>query len=109
MEFKVIPTKFFIKKIKKLKKKYPNIITDIDNLVLFLKKNPENGIHLGRSIYKIRLKSSDITKGKSGALRIIYYMLTRNSKIYLLTIYFKGKKENISWSEIENLLKEIEL
>ncbi len=69
--------------------------------------NPKAGIHLGHSIYKIRLKSSDMSKGKSGSFRVIYYVIFEDSKIYLLTIYSKGEKENISWEEIERVLNQI--
>ena len=108
MKFRVVPTTVFIKKVKKLKKKYPRILDDIDALVSILEENPEKGIHIGKSLYKIRLRSSDVNKGKSGSFRVIYYVIFRDGSVYLLTIYFKGKKENLLWKEIEELLERIE-
>ncbi|ADY74000.1 hypothetical protein Dester_1369 [Desulfurobacterium thermolithotrophum DSM 11699] len=108
MGFKIVPTTIFIKKIKKLKKKYPRILADLDTLVSTLEKDPRKGIHIGKSLYKIRLKSSDLNKGKSGSFRVIYYVVFEDGTVYLLTIYFKGKRGNIAWKEIEELLKELE-
>jgi mRNA-degrading endonuclease RelE of RelBE toxin-antitoxin system len=62
---------------------------------------------LKHSVYKIGLKSSDITKGKSGAFRVIYYVLFSDGRIYLLTIYSKSEKENICWEEIDDIIKQI--
>jgi len=107
MKFRIIPTQIFIRKVKRYKRKYVNILKDIDKLVDLLRENPEAGIHLKHSVYKIRLKSSDITKGKSGAFRIIYYVLFNDGRIYLLTIYSKSERDNICWEEIESIIKEI--
>ncbi len=107
MKFKVIPTKVFIRKVKKYKRKYIHILDDIDELVSILRENPEAGVHLKHSIYKIRLRSSDIPKGKSGAFRVIYYVLFNDGRIYLLTIYSKREKEDICWEEVEKIIKEI--
>jgi len=47
-------------------------------------------------------------RGKSGGYRLIYYLKESNStNIYLLTIYAKSKKENISTKDIQSLLKEL--
>jgi len=46
-------------------------------------------------------------KGKSGAFRIIYFFKENDRRVYLLTIYFKGDKEDISPDEIEKLLKKL--
>jgi len=108
VKFKVVPTTIFIKRIKKLKKKYPRILADLDVLISLLEKDPRKGIHIGKSLYKIRLKSSDLNKGKSGSFRVIYYVVFEDGTVYLLTIYFKGKRENIVWREIEELLEKLE-
>jgi len=107
MKFRIIPTQIFIRKVKRYKRKYVNILKDIDKLVDLLRENPKAGVHLKHSVYKIRLKSSDITKGKSGAFRVIYYVLISDGRIYLLTIYSKSEKENISWEEIDDIIKQI--
>ena len=102
MSCEIIATPFFMKKVKKLKKKYINIADDLKKLNEILVSNPKSGILLFENIYKIRLINSDI-KSKRGGYRVIYYLQTE-TKIYLLTIYSKKEKENISKNEILNIL-----
>ena len=47
-------------------------------------------------------------KGKSGGFRAIYYAQMA-TEVYLLTVYAKTQKENISRREVERLLVEIGL
>jgi len=54
MAYNVIPTQVFLKDVKTLKKKYHNIVGDIDDLVGTLKQNPVvMGTSLGKNLYKI--------------------------------------------------------
>lgn len=66
MRFKIIPTENFLKDVKSLSKKYKRIKDDIDKLSDFIQENPKDAIHMGKGIYKIRLKSTDMKKGKRG-------------------------------------------
>ena len=102
MSCEIIATPFFMKKVKELKKKYINIADDLKKLNEILVSNPKSGILLFENIYKIRLINSN-TKSKRGGYRVIYYLQTK-TKIYLLTIYSKKEKENISKNEILNIL-----
>lgn len=60
---------------------------------------------LDGKVFKLRLGSSDMGRGKSGSFRVIYYLLAPDKTIYLLTIYAKAYKEDIEDSEIKALLK----
>ena len=106
MNYKIIVTPFFEKKVKKLKKKYRNIKNDLQDLVKILDANPQAGISLFENIFKIRLRNSDISS-KRGGYRVIYYYLDENNEIYLLTIYSKKEQENISKKEILEILKQL--
>jgi len=46
-------------------------------------------------------------KGKSGGARVITYIFVEVSKVFLLTIYDKSEKENITDKELEELLSQI--
>jgi hypothetical protein len=72
-----------------------------------LKNNPEQGTGLGNNCYKIRLAIKSKGKGKSGGARVITYVYVEVTSVYLLTIYSKGEKDNISDNELAALLKEI--
>ncbi|MCK4764598.1 MAG: type II toxin-antitoxin system RelE/ParE family toxin [Candidatus Aminicenantes bacterium] len=109
MNYKIIVTEKFSKNIKQLKKKYKKIKEDFDKCIALLEKNPFAGTFLGKGLYKLRVKSSDISKGKSGGFRIIYYLITGDNTLYLLTIYPKSKIETISMEGILRILNELQI
>ncbi len=71
MSYEIIPTEDFGKKVKKLKKKYPQIGTDIK----FLAENIEVEIALaeplGKDCHKVRMQITGKNTGKSGGARVI--------------------------------------
>lgn len=112
MSYSIIPTPTFQKDVKNLKKKYRRIASDLEEFSNTLTDNPSYGEAIkgleGR-IFKARLASSDISKGKSGGFRVIYYLMEPDKTIYLLTIYAKAYKEDIDQLEIKSILREIGL
>lgn len=112
MSYKIIPTPVFQRDVKYLKKKYRHIGSDLEKLNSFLIDNPAYGdavTGLEGRVFKARLASSDMGKGKSGSFRIIYYLRSLDNTIYLLTIYAKAYREDIDPAEIKILLKKIGL
>lgn len=110
MSFKVFLTETFQKCIKVLKKKYPHIKEDLLETIQSLEKDPAQGKQIPGwqgNIWKIRSRSSDLQKGKGGGFRVIYRWKKTDKEIYLLTIYFKIEKTDVSRTEIEELLKKL--
>ena len=105
MSYKIIPTEYFMQQARELKKVYPNIRRDLKELADMLNQNPKAGTPLGRKVYKIRVKNSDLRKGKSGGYRVITYVMDDIENIRLLTIYAKPRKATISNKEIMAILK----
>jgi len=105
MNYKIIPTEYFMQQVRELKKFYPNIRNDLKELVTELNQNPKSGTPLGNKVFKIRLKNTDIHKGKSGGYRVITYVIDESQKIRLLAIYAKPRKATISNKEIMTILK----
>lgn len=94
----IIITKYFKKQIKPQLKKHRGLINDV---IIELKKFDKNtAINIGRNVYKTRLKSSNLNKGKRNAFRLIILLVEANDFLAPITIYFKGEKENISKKEI---------
>nr|MBI1231169.1 hypothetical protein [Cytophagales bacterium] len=79
------------------------------NLISSLEINPNQGTPLGNECYKIRLAISSKGKGKSGGARVITCVKIADDVAYLLTIYNKSDKENISNDELDELLKGLEM
>ena len=104
MSYKIIPTEYFKQQVRNFKKDYTHIRQDLKELHRMLKDNPKSGKPLGKKVYKIRLKSTDISKGKRGGFRVISYVVDKSKKIRLLTIYAKPKKSSISDDEIKLIL-----
>lgn len=69
----------------------------------FLKDNPEKGdvIQGTGGIRKVRWASGG--KGKRGGSRVIYFYHVVGSHIYLLTVYEKSNKEDITPDEKKQL------
>ncbi|MBU0701602.1 hypothetical protein KKE26_10000 [bacterium] len=105
MNYEIIPTEYFKQQIRSLQKSYPQIKHDLKELAGILRENPKAGKALGKAIYKIRLKSSDVLKGKRGGYRVITYVVDKEQKIWLLTIYIKPKKATITDEELMRIVK----
>jgi mRNA-degrading endonuclease RelE of RelBE toxin-antitoxin system len=105
----VIFAQAFLDDIKRLKKKYRHILTDVDGLVERLRHGETPGDQIpsvGYTAYKVRLKSSDLAKGKSSGFRLVYYIRTASERI-LLTIYVKSERTDVSPETITRLIREI--
>jgi len=94
----------FDRELKRLAKKYPSLKDEYEALIEDLEKNHEIGTPLGNNLYKIRLAIASKGKGKSGGARVITYLKTEQSDVYLLSIYDKGERVTISDKEIKDIL-----
>lgn len=78
---------------------------DIRLLQENLIEEPFQGESLGRGCYKIRMAITSKGRGESGGARVITCVKIVNDTIYLLTIFDKSEKENISDEELTELLR----
>lgn len=80
---------------------YPYYLSEDEYYLLqkVLSAHPESGniIKGTGGVRKYRFAYRD--KGKRGGVRIIYYWMSADYKIYLFTIYAKSGKENLSDAE----------
>lgn len=109
MSLEIKITSVFQRSAKKLKKRYRKIVEDLELLMETLINNPQAGDAipgLYNCVWKIRMASSDMKKGKSGGFRIVYYYIDKDEVIYLLDIYSKGEKEDINISDIKGILED---
>ena len=91
---------YFKRQLKQHAKKYRHLKEAvIDTLEHFEKAQHDN---IGQNIYKVRVRSKDIPKGKSKSFRLLVLLIETEDYIIPLALYFKGDQENISKKEISD-------
>lgn len=100
----------FKRQVKRLKKKYPQVKEDLlGELERFevgdgswlADSKLQNIVHVGSSIYKLRVGSSNMAKGKSGGFRSYVFFYRRQEMLVPLCIYAKSDTESISSGELQ--------
>ena len=107
MSFNLVTIEGFKREAKRLIKKFPSLRTEIEQLGTELQENPEMGTPLGNGFYKIRLAIRSKGKGKRGGGRVVTYVKTVAETVYLISIYDKSEKSDISHDELNKLLFDI--
>jgi len=78
---------------------------EVDELIEFLAIHPQAGAIMQGTGGVRKLRWAREGKGKSGGTRVIYYFHNETIPLFLLTIYGKGRKDNLSKSERNQLAK----
>lgn len=102
----VLMTLPFKRRYKDLAKRYRKIQNDIQPIVEALEAGEVLGDRIAGTdfvVFKVRSGNSDIPTGKSGGYRLIYQIVSPDI-IYLLLIYAKSDREDISLAEIEDAI-----
>lgn len=107
MNYKVKSIEVFERQAKRLVKKFPSLKQELLSLIQALKEHSKQGTIIGKDCYKIRLAIASKGKGKSGGARIITNFVIADHTVYLLAIYDKSEKENLTDKELTELLKYI--
>ena len=107
MSYNVYTLRPFDKQLKRLVKKISLFKKEYIDLIDSLEKNPEQDIAMGNKCYKIRLAIASKGKGKSGGARVIANLVIEDDAVYLLTIYDKSEKSNLTDGELAELLKQV--
>ncbi|MBH8564014.1 type II toxin-antitoxin system RelE/ParE family toxin [Nostoc sp. CENA67] len=86
--------------LRDLLKRYRNIRSDVQPIIEQLQQGNFVGDRIGSLgeeyvVYKVKVRNSNIQKGKSAGYRLIYQLESPTS-ILLLTIYSKSDREDIS-------------
>jgi mRNA-degrading endonuclease RelE of RelBE toxin-antitoxin system len=105
MNFDVIATEPFERKLKRLAKKYKSLSSDLSILFDKLSETPTLGTPIGKDCYKIRVAITSKGKGKSGGARLITYVRIVNETVFLMDIYDKSEQANIAAKELEKLIE----
>ena len=68
-----------------------------EGIVVFLAANPEAGISLGGGLRKVRIAREG--GGKSGGYRTLYVFGGTQVPLFLLTVFAKNEKDNLTKAE----------
>ncbi len=95
----------FEKALRGLAKRFPNVERDV--LKAFESAPPQPSMALPKfhnKLWKGRVASSDLRRGKSGGFRVIYYWEKENPNWCCIgTCYFKGDCENLPDGDLNRL------
>ena len=105
MNFDVIATEVFERKLKRLAKKYKSLATDLAQVIDELVVNPTLGTPIGKDCYKLRIAITSKGRGKSGGARMITYVRIVRHTVFLMDIYDKSEQANISDKELQLLIE----
>ena len=100
----------FKRNIRQLSKKYRHIKSDVQPVINELESGETPGNRIQRLkyiVFKVRIRNTDIQKGKSSGYRMIYY-LKRKTKVILVTIYSKTEQGDISPERIRRIITDLE-
>jgi mRNA-degrading endonuclease RelE of RelBE toxin-antitoxin system len=96
-------TALFRRRLKGLAKKYRQIQSDIEPVLVQLRQGDFIGDQIQGtqySVYKVRARNSDAQSGKSGGYRLIYQVESPTDAVLHL-IYAKSEQANVSAEEIQ--------
>jgi mRNA-degrading endonuclease RelE of RelBE toxin-antitoxin system len=99
----------FQSNLRALSKKYRHIRSDVQPIIEQLQVGELAGNQISGIddiVFKVRVKNSDIKKGKSAGYRLIYHVQIPTI-IFLMTIYPKSEQVDISASEICRIISEL--
>ncbi|GAB4472480.1 MAG: hypothetical protein OHK0037_32370 [Elainellaceae cyanobacterium] len=102
----ILFTDEFQRRLQTLAKRYRQIRADVKPVINELENGNFVGDQIpgtGYTVLKVRIKNSDIQKGKSAGYRLIYQVVS-SSQVLLLTLYSKSDQADISAEEIRDVV-----
>lgn len=105
MNFKIRTLADFDNSFNRLSKKHKSLGNDLKKLLLQLQENPQLGTSLGNNFFKIRLKITAKSSGKSGGARLITFVKIKDEEIYLAYIYDKSEENTVSDKSLKEWAK----
>jgi mRNA-degrading endonuclease RelE of RelBE toxin-antitoxin system len=100
----------FESEVRQLAKRYRRIRLDIQPVIDQLESGELPGDQvpgMNYTLFKVRVKNSNVQKGKSGGYRIVYY-LKMETQILLVTLYSKSDKPDITADEVREIITRAE-
>jgi len=103
MAYRFIFTAWFDRNLKSLRKHNPSLRGDFESFLQTFDAEAHPVIPHTGGARKARMSAKG--RGKSGGYRVVYYFVLENT-VWLITIYDKVQKENLT-SEEEKIIQEL--
>ena len=109
MSYSVYLPNCFKRSLKRLVRRFPraraDVIAAIDDILRF----PMLGVVIPGSsgVRKLRVRSRDLKRGKSGGFRLLYIVLSDRKLICPLLIYAKSNQADVTFHELRALLADL--
>jgi mRNA-degrading endonuclease RelE of RelBE toxin-antitoxin system len=100
----------FKRNLRQLTKKYRHLQADVQPVIAQLGAGQTPGTQIpgtGYTVFKVRIKNSDIQKGKRSGYRMVYYLKTPEL-VLLITIYSKTEQGDVFAKQICRIITEHE-
>lgn len=100
----------FKRNLRQLAKDYRQIRSDVEPVIAQLQAGEQPGDQIQGTrytIFKVRVRNSDIQKGKSSGYRLIWYLAIQH-RVVLIIIYSKLDQADISAEQIRQILAEFD-
>ena len=100
----------FKRNLRALARKYRHIRSDVQPVIEQLEAGEiigDQGQRVKYAIFKVRVRNSDIRKGKRSGYRLIYHLRSPEN-IILVTLYSKLDQSDISARQIKRIIEEFE-
>lgn len=110
MSYNLVLTPSFKKSVRKLKKRFRHVKGDVRVAIQVLLQTPRFGVVIpgGSGVRKLRVRNTDLGKGKRGGYRLLYCVEDQPvPTIYLLLLYAKSDREDVTRQELKQLLDEL--
>jgi hypothetical protein len=82
---------------------------ELQNLISYLAEHPSSGVLIAGTGGVRKLRWAREGMGKSGGVRVIYYFHSERLPLYLLTVFGKNEKSNLSKAEANGLSRLVKL
>src|SRR3989338_2601480 len=96
---------YFRRQLEPYAKKYRYLKEAVSSVLDDFRK--EQHVHVGHSVYKVRLRSKDIPRGKSKSFRMLVLVVEVEGYVVPMTLYFKGDRDDITKKEIGHHLENV--
>jgi len=106
VSFAVESSLLFRRQAKRLLKKYPSLVLELEDLIASLAETPKQGVALGKDLYRIRLAIRSKGAGRSGGARVITCLKVVSKRVILAAIYDKSELDNLTDRELAAIAKD---